>query len=136
MGAIQTRLGLSPIEISRRQSNVAQALTVLRRLRRDGVSIGIAADGPKGPARQLAPAPLEWARAANAPVWAMATACTGFRLTSWDRLLFPRPFMRASVVLKRWQGDPAAPDATALLTAHLDAVTARADALVGLAPGP
>lgn len=101
-GALHRRMGLHPMEMSRRTSNRAASRTVLKRVR-EGVSIGIAADGPLGPRRQIGDATLEWARATGIPIFGYAFAVShGRRLNSWDRMLLPYPRGRGAYVFARF----------------------------------
>ncbi|NDV02140.1 lysophospholipid acyltransferase family protein [Pseudoroseicyclus tamaricis] len=145
MAEVMERQGFSPMLMPPRASTMAQMRTVLKRLREERCSIGIAADGPKGPARALKPVPIDWARIAGVPVWGMAISqAKPWRLGSWDKTLFPRPFTRGAMILAPWEAPPLPRQpgeaeraaATASLTAHLDAITERADRVVGEAPGP
>ncbi len=104
VGALHRRLGLYPMEMSKKQSNLAASRTVLRRVK-SGVSIGIAADGPTGPALEMKDAPLEWARTTGLPVFGYAFATSrGKALRTWDRMLLPLPFTRGSYVFARFPG--------------------------------
>lgn len=136
-GALQRRVGLQPMEMSRKSSNRAASRTVLKRMR-EGVSIGMTGDGPLGPPLQVKDAPLEWARATGVPVFCYAFATTrGRRLNSWDRMLVPYPFGRGAVVFARFKGDiprrPTDKNRDALredLRLFMDETTARADVLL------
>jgi lysophospholipid acyltransferase (LPLAT)-like uncharacterized protein len=101
-GALQRRMGLLPMQMSEKTSNVATSRAVLKRAR-EGVSIALTGDGPLGPAMVLKDAPLEWARVTGMPVFAYAFATTrGRRLDTWDRMLVPRPFGRGAKVYRRF----------------------------------
>ncbi len=136
-GALQRRVGLQPMEMSRSQSNRAASRTVLKRVG-EGVSIGMTGDGPLGPALQVKDAPLDWARATGAPVFCYAFAATqGRRLNTWDKMLMPYPFGRGAYVFARFKAEvprkPSADETTALREAmrrFMDETTARADRLI------
>lgn len=137
--AASARLGASPFLISARQSNLSVTREILG-LIRDGSSLAIAADGPRGPRRVVKDAPLDWARAAGVPVFAYAWAVEGQRhAKSWDRMRFVRPFARGGIVFRRWDREiPRRMDDTAraALRADLGAhLTAVADAAAALAAG-
>jgi lysophospholipid acyltransferase (LPLAT)-like uncharacterized protein len=142
-GALQRRVGLQPIEMSRRRSNRAASRIVLKRVK-EGVSIGMTGDGPLGPALQVKDAPLDWARATGVPVFCYAFATTkGRRLTSWDQMLIPRPFGRGAYVFQRFEGTVARKmDPTQLedlrREMHMLMVetTRQADVTLGLPTGP
>ena len=136
-GALHRRMGLHPMEMSRRTSNRAASRTVLKRVR-EGVSIGIAADGPLGPRRQIGDATLEWARATGIPIFGYAFAVShGRRLNSWDRMLLPYPRGRGAYVFARFAGTiprrPSPEETEALreaLREFMNDTTARAEGMV------
>ena len=120
-GALHTRAGLEPMEMARRTSNLAASRQVMARVR-EGVSIGITGDGPTGPARQVKPAPLDWARVTGLPVWGYAFAATrARRMQTWDRMVLPRPFGRGAYCYAPWGGTVSRrADAAELATAQAD----------------
>lgn len=104
-GVMQRSYGMQPIAMDSRKGNLAASREVLRRAR-EGVSVGLTADGPKGPARVLKDAPLEWARAMGRPVFVYAFAQRRQRLLpTWDRMVWPRPFTRGAIVWRPWRDD-------------------------------
>ncbi len=135
----QAILGMQPISMRAHASNFAASRKILGVIR-NGDSVGIAADGPKGPDRDAKQATLEWARATGRPVYLFAwSAKRGMRLKTWDRLIVPLPFTKGAYVFRRWQTDvPRKMDAAgydnlrADLSTHLDMVTADADRLAGV----
>lgn len=142
-GALQRRVGLQPMEMSKRRSNLAASRIVLKRVR-EGVSIGMTGDGPLGPALAFKDAPLEWARVTGMPVYGYAFSTTkGQRLKSWDQMLVPRPYGTGAVVFVRFSGEiPRKPSDIAreelreALTTFLNDLTAQADSLAGVRKGP
>lgn len=137
-GALQASFGLDPIAMSARHSNLAISRTVLKRAK-DGLSIGITADGPTGPGFEVKDAPLEWARTLQRPVYGYAFAARRRRiLGTWDKMMVPLPFTRGAVVFSRLDIDlprKATPDqievARIQMKVGLDAVTAEADTVAG-----
>jgi len=107
---------------------------------KEGVSIGITADGPTGPAFTVKDAPLEWARIMQRPIFGYAFAAKRHRtLKTWDSMMIPLPFTRGAIVFDRL--DVSVPrKATAeqieagrtAMTAELDRVTALADQISGI----
>jgi hypothetical protein len=141
-GALQRRVGLQPMEMSRKLSNRAASRTVLRRAK-EGVSIGMTGDGPLGPALLVKDAPLEWARATGLPVFCYAFSTSrSHRLSSWDQMMVPKPFGKGALVFQR-AGQQASRKMTtdeietlrANLQQALTDAAHRADALAGIAPG-
>ena len=104
-GALQRRVGLQPMQMDDKVSNIVASRQILRRVR-DGVSIGLTGDGPLGPALVLKDAPLEWARVTGMPVFAYAFATTRARqLDSWDKMIVPKPFGKGAKVFARFDRD-------------------------------
>jgi len=76
----------------------ARALLELAREVEDGHDLAITPDGPRGPAKTVAPGVAVVANRAAAPVIGAAVfAPSAWRLKSWDRFLIPRPFARVSI---------------------------------------
>jgi lysophospholipid acyltransferase (LPLAT)-like uncharacterized protein len=131
------RFGIRCTEGSSSRGAVAGTLHLARALRR-GVSIALAADGPRGPAGVAKPGAMELALISGAPVYPLAfSASRSVRLSSWDRLMVPLPGSRVVCVV----GEPLLPTATngrldrAALTGELErrlrAICSRADVAVG-----
>jgi lysophospholipid acyltransferase (LPLAT)-like uncharacterized protein len=143
VGAVHRQKRLQPMKMSAKVSNIVASRTVLKRVK-EGVSIGLTADGPLGPALQLKDPPLEWARATGLPIFCYAFSTTRQRrAASWDKLLIPRLFGKGAYVFARFpQKVPRKPDAAELanlrkdIASFIDASTARADAMIDLPHGP
>jgi lysophospholipid acyltransferase (LPLAT)-like uncharacterized protein len=137
-GAVQRRAGLQAMEMSRTRSNRSASREVMRRFH-TGVSIGMTGDGPVGPIGIVQDAPLDWARALDAPVFCYAFATTRSRqLDTWDRMLLPLPYGQGSKVFARFDHTlPRRPTPDEregqrdALRVFMDETTARADALIG-----
>ena len=137
-GASQQRLGLNPIVMESRRANRAAAREVLKRLQ-GGISIGLTGDGPTGPMRVLKDPGLEWARATGVPVFFYAfDTDRKWRLKTWDKMIWPKPFARGVSLYARWQGElPRRADAATIaaarasMTADLTALTLQAGAMLG-----
>lgn len=72
---------------------------MLRLLRRDR-DLGIAADGPRGPAEVLKPGAAQLGRLSGKAVVPIAfSASFAIRCTSWDRFMLPLPFSRVIFVV-------------------------------------
>lgn len=100
-GLVQEYFGLIPIPIPKKGSNLAGTRSVLAGLR-DGVSVGIAADGPSGPARVLKSAPIDWAAASGRPIYMFSFATKrGKRLSSWDKMVVPIPYDRGVALFRK-----------------------------------
>lgn len=142
-GAVQRRAGLRAIEMSSKEKNIAASRKILKRVK-EGVSIALTGDGPLGPAHILKEAPLEWARVTGLPIFCYAFATTkGRRVKSWDKMLVPKTFGTGVCIFRRFAHDvPRKLDADARETLRqdlqlwMDQVTAEADRMLGLEPGP
>jgi len=76
----------------------ARALLGLSRVLEDGGELAITPDGPRGPAKSIAPGVGVVARRAGVPVIAAAaSASKAWRLKSWDKFMIPRPFATVHV---------------------------------------
>lgn len=81
----------------------SQAIREMIRLSRDGHSIYITPDGPRGPAMKAQRGIAEIARLTGLPILpAAASTSRGGERNTWDRILVPYPFGRTVV---RW-GEP------------------------------
>jgi len=82
-----------------------QSLKVLR----DGRSIGITPDGPKGPKETAKPGAAQIALVSKCPLVTISVkADRAWRLNSWDKFLLPKPFAKITVTL----GEPIYPAAS------------------------
>lgn len=76
----------------------ARALLELARVVNEGQSLAFTPDGPRGPAKSVAPGALIVAQRTGVPIVAAAvTVSSAWRLNSWDRFIIPRPFARVNV---------------------------------------
>lgn len=99
--------------------------------------LGFTPDGPRGPARSIAPGVIALAAATGRPLVASGFACSRFwQARSWDRMLLPKPFARLVVAFERLPAPPseaarqggAHEEARARLAQAMDASAARARA--------
>ena len=142
-GALHRQAGLQPMQMSKSRSNRSASRRVLRRVK-EGGSIGMTADGPTGPALQVQPAVLEWARVTGMPIFAYAySTAKQKRMSSWDKMLVPKSGGRGAFVFRRFDGQiprKMNPEETAQLRDQLriffDETTHAADALVEVPAGP
>lgn len=79
------------------RGGIAGLRGVLRALRKGG-AVGLAPDGPRGPAGVAKPGIIAAARWTGALVVPVAAHAAGWRLRSWDRMLIPYPFATIRVV--------------------------------------
>lgn len=109
-----------------------RALLGLVRTLKDGFTIAVTPDGPRGPYRTFAPGALIAAHRAGAPVVAFGVHATrAWYLKSWDKFMIPKPFARVTIVFDapmRVPGDSArdAADAIPVFAERMALVAARA----------
>ncbi|MFK7753846.1 MAG: lysophospholipid acyltransferase family protein [Sedimentitalea sp.] len=138
VGQVLARFGFDTVPMSSHKRHVALSREVLRRVG-DGFTLGIAVDGPRGPARVASTVPLVWARSTGKPVFVLSfSARRVIRLPTWDRAMLPLPFTRGVLICARWDMDvPRKMDASEVenlrldLEAALDVVTDESDAQTG-----
>jgi lysophospholipid acyltransferase (LPLAT)-like uncharacterized protein len=99
---------------------------------RSGRIVAITPDGPRGPAKKVAPGPLIAAQRSAAPlVPAAAWASAAWRLSSWDSFMIPKPFAKIRIAY----GEPIhvsdqSARGAALRSAELEQAMADAEAKV------
>jgi len=98
LGRVMSRFGLGQVWGSTTRGGMSAVREVIRRMK-DGYSLAIAPDGPRGPQRRVQPGVITIARMSGAPIVPMAySARPSRRLGSWDRMTLPFPFGRALFV--------------------------------------
>lgn len=140
-GQILYRFGLDTVAMSSHGRNTALTREVLGRMR-GGCSIGIAADGPRGPARISSQVPLVWARASGKRVFAVSfSARRVLEIPTWDRMWLPVPWTSGVLMCREWttpvprKADEEIQERLRLdLQATLNAVTDASDRASGRAP--
>lgn len=138
VGALLGRFGWENISMSSHKRHVALSREVLRRMKQ-GVSVGIAADGPRGPARVSSTVPLVWAKSSGCRVFAVSfSASRVVEFPTWDRMWLPAPFSRGVFRCAEWTGTVPRQTGEAELEAlrqsfeaTLDAVTEASDRAAG-----
>lgn len=142
VGRVQQLFGMDTIAMSSHKRHVALSREVLGKMKQ-GISIGIAADGPRGPERVSSTVPLVWARSSGKRVFGITYSVRhGREAGSWDRLLLPRVWHNEGVFLCREWTDPVPRKASdeqietlrQSLERHMNDITAEADRMVGRAP--
>lgn len=129
-----------PIWGSSRRNPLAALKGMLRALK-DGLSVAITPDGPRGPRMRCRPGLVEAAKLTGAPIVPGAWSVRRRRvLRSWDRFIVAWPFNRGVVVIGPPirvppDADDAGLEASRLAVEEaLNAVAAEADRLTGHAP--
>lgn len=76
-----------------------RALLGLMRTLKDGFTVAVTPDGPRGPYRSFAAGALVAAHRAGSPVVAFGVhASRAWHLRSWDQFMIPKPFARLTIV--------------------------------------
>lgn len=101
-GLFQTQFGMETVAMSSHRRHVAMSREILAKIR-EGYSIGIAADGPRGPARVCSTVPLVWARSSGKRVFVVTFSSDRVReLPTWDRMWVPRPRSKGVLMCREW----------------------------------
>jgi hypothetical protein len=124
--------------MSSHKRHIALTRQVLGKMRQ-GVSVGIAADGPRGPARVASTVPITWARASRKRVFLVSfSARRVHALRTWDEMWLPTFWTRGVFRCQEWREtiprslDDAETEKLRLsLQAALDAVTDETDRATG-----
>ncbi len=78
-----------------------RALIQLLRILRQGNSVAITPDGPKGPIYKLKPGILKLAQATSLPIYTLAySAKHHWTFKSWDKMILPKPWSPAVVTFE------------------------------------
>jgi len=97
LGDYASRIGYTLLPGSSTRGGT-RALLGAMRLLRDGGIVAITPDGPRGPRRAVKPGLVRLAQKAGAAVLPVHAAVdSAWRLSSWDRMVIPKPFARIRV---------------------------------------
>jgi len=111
------------------------AMREMMRLLRDDSDLGIAADGPRGPAEVLKPGAAQLGRLSGKAVIPISfSASFAVRCTSWDRFMIPLPFSKGVFVVGeplRYEKGEEMEDFRVRIESALKEATVKADALAG-----
>ena len=93
-------IGMEAVALPRdREGNPAAGLKLMVRALKQDRTVGIALDGPRGPARVWRPGALWLARLTGKPLVVIGCAARpAINLPRWDRQLFPLPGARIAIV--------------------------------------
>ena len=128
---IAKRLGCKLVRGSSSRGGDRALLGLVRTLK-DGFTIAVTPDGPRGPYRSFAVGALVAAHRANAPVVAFGVhASRAWYLPSWDQFMIPKPFARLTIVFDTPMLIPGAStreaaEAVPMFTERMALVAARA----------
>jgi hypothetical protein len=131
--------GIDNIAGSSSRGGAAALVAIVRSLKRDGVSVAISPDGPRGPRMRASLGIVQAARLSGAPILPCMYATSRRKvMNNWDRFILSLPFARSVFV---WgepmtvprDADDAEVEALRLeLEARMNAVADQADALCGV----
>jgi lysophospholipid acyltransferase (LPLAT)-like uncharacterized protein len=113
-----------------------EALRELIRHVKQGRSLAITPDGPRGPFQKMKPGPAIIAKRTGAPIIPVASAASrGWFFGSWDRFLIPQPFARCQIAYGEPVFVPRHAD-EAQIQAAMDEVERRIGALMARVEEP
>lgn len=131
---ILTRFGFSLVRGSSTRGG-REALRIMLKLLASDQDLGIAADGPKGPAEELKPGAAQLGRLSGKAVIPITFAASkAIRFRSWDRFMLPLPFSSGVFVVGeplRCDKDEEVEQFRIRIETAMREVTARADAMAG-----
>jgi hypothetical protein len=137
--AVLQRLGFGPSPRGSSSRDGPVALRGMIEAAREGQSIGILCDGPRGPARVCKPGAVAAALATGRPIRPIGIAgAPAIRFPSWDRAFLPLPFARVVFVhgppisIARGASDERFSATLAELEQAIEATQRRAEQLAGL----
>jgi hypothetical protein len=120
IAGIAENLGFATVRGSTSRG-AARALLGAARVLTDGHDLAVTPDGPRGPAKTIAPGSAIVAqRTGAAVIAARASARSAWRLKSWDAFLIPRPFATVRIAYS---------DETHMVAASAREAAASADGL-------
>lgn len=97
MGRIIKKFGYVPVKGSSSR-NPLRALLGLRRALEEGWTVAFTLDGPRGPRHKVKPGPVGLGRSTGLALTAFhAGVDKAWMLSSWDRMMIPKPFSRVLV---------------------------------------
>jgi lysophospholipid acyltransferase (LPLAT)-like uncharacterized protein len=120
IAGIAENLGFNTVRGSTSRG-AARALLGAARVVADGHDLAVTPDGPRGPARTIAPGSAIVAQRTGAPVIGVGVGVrSSWRLKSWDAFLIPRPFATVRIAYS---------DETHMAAANAREAAASADSL-------
>ncbi len=82
--------------------NPQKAFMQMLKAIKNGISIGITPDGPKGPRRKAKKGVIELAYLSKKPIYPVIGKFSSYyRLNSWDKFIIPKPFSKITFIYKK-----------------------------------
>ncbi len=101
-GDLLGRFGFQNVSMRSRDRHVVASRKILKNISQ-GMSVGIAADGPRGPARISSNVPIMWGRSSGKRIFAVAfSEKRVVEFPTWDRMWLPGPFSRGVFMCREW----------------------------------
>ncbi len=101
-GDLLGRFGFDNVSMRSRDRHVVASRKILKRINQ-GMSVGIAADGPRGPARTSSDVPIMWSRSSGKRIFAVAfSQKRTVQFPTWDKQWLPSPFSRGVFMCQEW----------------------------------
>ncbi len=93
-------LGIGTVRGSTSRGGLSGLRRLYKTLTKERRSVGLAPDGPRGPAKRCQPGALLLAQVAGVELVPLAGAADrAWRLGSWDRMFVPKPFARLAIAV-------------------------------------
>jgi lysophospholipid acyltransferase (LPLAT)-like uncharacterized protein len=94
-------LGVLNVAGSSSKGGKEATLALIEKLRQ-GDSIAITPDGPRGPINKIKPGILKLADVSGAPIYPISYSAERYwQFKSWDKMILPKPFSRVCIVVGR-----------------------------------
>ena len=93
------RLGAYTIRGSSTHTGARALRDYYQALVKDGISVAITPDGPRGPRHQFKPGAILLAQLSGRPILPMAYAASRAWRIKWDRFVIPKPFARIAIAI-------------------------------------
>lgn len=92
-------LGVFNVAGSSSKGGKEATLSLIEKLKQ-GDSIAITPDGPRGPINKIKPGILKLADVSGAPIYPISYSAERFwQFRSWDKMILPKPFSRVQIIM-------------------------------------
>ncbi len=98
--AVLRKLGVGVIRGSAHRSGAATLRDIYLAISQQKYSVGVAVDGPLGPAREAKVGAITLAQLSGAPIIPIVNACQHkIHLNSWDNFFLPLPYSKVNILI-------------------------------------